>query len=76
MAGLLLADENEELKAGTWAGSVRAGADSGPADDAAAVEAVNAPPEFMMGKQLIGKSLPVDRAKLADPGVSMKKVAA
>ena len=41
-----------------------------------AVEAVNAPPEFMMGKQLIAKATPVDRAKLADPAVSMKEVAA
>lgn len=41
-----------------------------------AVEAVGAPPEFMMGKQLIAKSIPIDRAKLADPSVSMKEVAA
>ncbi|MFN4295813.1 MAG: NAD(P)/FAD-dependent oxidoreductase [Brevundimonas sp.] len=40
-----------------------------------AVEAVNAAPEFMMGKQLIARSTPVDRAKLADPAVSMKAVA-
>jgi len=40
------------------------------------VEAVNAPPEFMAGKQLIGKATPVDVDKLADPAVSMKAVAA
>ena len=40
-----------------------------------AVEAINAPPEFMMGKQLIGKRTPVDKAKLADTAVSMKEVA-
>lgn len=40
-----------------------------------AVEAVNAPPEFMMGKQLIAKGLVVDRARLADPEISMKAVA-
>ena len=39
------------------------------------VEAVNAPPEFMGGKQLIGKGTPVDVAKLTDPSVSMKAVA-
>jgi 3-phenylpropionate/trans-cinnamate dioxygenase ferredoxin reductase subunit len=40
------------------------------------VEAVNAAPEFMAGKQLIGNRKPIDRAKLADPAVSMKEVAA
>jgi 3-phenylpropionate/trans-cinnamate dioxygenase ferredoxin reductase subunit len=41
-----------------------------------AVEAVNAPAEFMAGKLLIGSQKPIDRAKLADPAVSMKEVAA
>lgn len=41
-----------------------------------AVEAINAPPEFMMGKQLILNRRPVDKAKLADPSISMKEVAA
>jgi 3-phenylpropionate/trans-cinnamate dioxygenase ferredoxin reductase subunit len=41
-----------------------------------AVEAVNSAPEFMMGKILIGARRPVDKAKLADPDVSMKEVAA
>jgi len=41
-----------------------------------AVEAVNAPSEFMAARQLIGSQKPVDRAKLADPAVSMKEVAA
>ena len=41
-----------------------------------AVEAVNAPPEFMMGKQLIASRRPVARERLADPTVSMKEVAA
>lgn len=40
------------------------------------VEAANAPPEFMAGKQLIGKLTAVDPDKLADPAVSMKAVAA
>jgi len=40
------------------------------------VEAVNAPAEFMGGRQLIAKATPVDAAKLADPAVSMKAVAA
>ena len=41
-----------------------------------AVEAVNAPAEFMAGKILIGSQKPIDRAKLADVTVSMKEVAA
>ena len=41
-----------------------------------AVEAVNAPPEFMAGRLLIGQKKPIDRQKLADPSVSMKEVAA
>jgi len=41
-----------------------------------AVEAVNAPPEFMAGKQLIAKRTPVSVEKLVDPTVSMKDVAA
>jgi len=40
------------------------------------VEAINAPPEFMMGKQLILSRRPVNKAKLADPSISMKEVAA
>ncbi|MEC8533894.1 MAG: FAD-dependent oxidoreductase [Pseudomonadota bacterium] len=43
-------------------------------DRVVCVEAVNAPPEFMAGKQLIGKATPVDPAKLADVSVSMKAV--
>lgn len=45
-------------------------------DQIQAVEAVNSPPEFMMGKQLIGNRKPVSREKLADTTVSMKEVAA
>jgi 3-phenylpropionate/trans-cinnamate dioxygenase ferredoxin reductase component len=41
-----------------------------------AVEAVNAPPEFMMGKQLIASQKPIARERLADIGISMKEVAA
>ena len=40
-----------------------------------AVEAVNAPPEFMFGRKLIGSGTPVDLARLADTSVSMKQVA-
>ncbi len=40
------------------------------------VEAVNAPAEFMGGRKLIGSGDPVDAARLADPAVSMKAVAA
>jgi 3-phenylpropionate/trans-cinnamate dioxygenase ferredoxin reductase subunit len=41
-----------------------------------AVEAINSPPEFMMGKQLILARRPIDKGRLADPAVSMKEVAA
>jgi 3-phenylpropionate/trans-cinnamate dioxygenase ferredoxin reductase subunit len=41
-----------------------------------AVEAVNAPPEFMAGKQLIAKRTSVSLEKLADVTISMKEVAA
>lgn len=44
-------------------------------DQIQAVEAINSPPEFMMGRQLIGNRKPISRAKLADPSVSMKEVA-
>lgn len=39
------------------------------------VEAVNAPAEFMAGRQLIGKAAPVDLDKLGDASLSMKDVA-
>jgi 3-phenylpropionate/trans-cinnamate dioxygenase ferredoxin reductase subunit len=45
-------------------------------DQLQSVEAINSPPEFMMGKQLILSRRPVDKHKLADPSVSMKEVAA
>lgn len=45
-------------------------------DQIQSVEAVNAPAEFMAGRQLIGNRKPVSREKLADPSVSMKEVAA
>ncbi|WP_411817807.1 NAD(P)/FAD-dependent oxidoreductase [Hyphococcus sp. DH-69] len=40
-----------------------------------AVEAVNAAPEFMMGKKLIGQEASVDASKLGDISVSMKEIA-
>ena len=40
------------------------------------VEAVNAPAEFMAGRQMIGRGTAVDPVRLADPDVSMKAVAA
>jgi 3-phenylpropionate/trans-cinnamate dioxygenase ferredoxin reductase subunit len=40
-----------------------------------AVEAVNAPPEFMAGKLLIEKANPVDPERLADMTVPMKEIA-
>jgi 3-phenylpropionate/trans-cinnamate dioxygenase ferredoxin reductase subunit len=45
-------------------------------DQVQSVESINSPPEFMMGKQLILSRRPVDKARLADPSVSMKEVAA
>ena len=41
-----------------------------------AVEAVNAAPEFVIGRQLIGRAQPVDARRLADPAVPMKEVVA
>lgn len=40
------------------------------------VEAVNAPAEFMAGRQMIGRATAVDADRLADMSVSMKAVAA
>jgi len=40
------------------------------------VEAVNAPAEFMGGRQMIGRGTAVDPLRLADVAVSMKQVAA
>jgi 3-phenylpropionate/trans-cinnamate dioxygenase ferredoxin reductase subunit len=45
-------------------------------DQIQAVEAVNSPPEFMMGRQLIGNRKAVSRERLADTTVSMKEVVA
>lgn len=39
-----------------------------------AVEAVNAPAEFMLGRQWIGRRTPVARERLADPNIPMKAV--
>jgi 3-phenylpropionate/trans-cinnamate dioxygenase ferredoxin reductase subunit len=39
-----------------------------------AVEAVNAPAEFMAGRQLIGRKATPDKAKLADTSLSMKQL--
>jgi 3-phenylpropionate/trans-cinnamate dioxygenase ferredoxin reductase subunit len=44
-------------------------------DKIQAVEAVNAPAEFMGGRQLIAQRRSVSRARLADMSVSMKEVA-
>lgn len=44
-------------------------------DRIVSVEAVNAPAEFMAGRQLIARATPVDADKLADISVSMKAVA-
>jgi 3-phenylpropionate/trans-cinnamate dioxygenase ferredoxin reductase subunit len=41
-----------------------------------AVEAVNAPAEFMAGRRLIGQRQPISRSRLADTAVSMKEVSA
>lgn len=41
-----------------------------------AVEAINAPPEFMMGKSLILNRRPVNRTRLSDLNFTMKEIAA
>jgi 3-phenylpropionate/trans-cinnamate dioxygenase ferredoxin reductase subunit len=40
-----------------------------------AVEAVNSPPEFMIGKKMIEQRSPVSPERLADPAQSMKEIA-
>ncbi len=45
-------------------------------DQVQSVEAINSPPEFMMGKLLILNRKPIDKVRLADPSISMKEVAA
>ena len=45
-------------------------------DRVLAVEAVNAPAEFMVGRQLIGSRRPIDHARLVDCALSMKDIAA
>jgi 3-phenylpropionate/trans-cinnamate dioxygenase ferredoxin reductase subunit len=39
-----------------------------------AVDAVNSPQEFMIGKQIISRELEVDKGKLSDPAVAMKSL--
>ena len=41
----------------------------------AAVEAVNAAPEYMIGKKLVAEAKQIDAAKLADLSISMKQMA-
>jgi 3-phenylpropionate/trans-cinnamate dioxygenase ferredoxin reductase component len=45
-------------------------------DQVQAVEAVNAPPEFMAGRQFIQNRKPISPEKLADSTISMKEVGA
>ena len=45
-------------------------------DRVRAMEAINAPPEFMVGRHLIASGAPVSRERLTDPEVSMKAVTA
>ena len=45
-------------------------------DQVQAVEAINAAPEFMAGRQFIASRKPVEPAKLQDTSISMKEVAA
>lgn len=42
----------------------------------AAVEAVNAAPEYLMGKKLIAEGRPIDPARLCDLSIPMKSIAA
>jgi 3-phenylpropionate/trans-cinnamate dioxygenase ferredoxin reductase subunit len=42
----------------------------------AAVEAVNAAPEYLVGKKLIGEGKPVDAARLVDMSIPMKTIGA
>jgi 3-phenylpropionate/trans-cinnamate dioxygenase ferredoxin reductase subunit len=40
-----------------------------------AVEAVNAAPEYLVGRRMIAEGKPVDAAKLADLSIPMKNMA-
>ena len=42
----------------------------------AAVEAVNAAPEYLMGKKLIAEGRPIDSARLSDLSIPMKSIVA
>jgi len=45
-------------------------------DRVQAIEAVNAPQEFVAGKQLVGAAAVLDPERIADPAVTMKELAA
>ena len=74
--GVRLADGRLIGSDATLVGVGAAACDQLAGDRIVAVEAVNAPPEFMAGRQMIVKRTPVDAARLADPEVSMKAIAA
>ncbi|GAW42224.1 Rhodocoxin reductase [Brevundimonas sp. SH203] len=74
IAGLPFAADRQVVRGDPAAGSFAVFHLAG--DRMVCVEAVNAPPEFMAGKQLIARATPVDADKLADMAVSMKAVAA
>ena len=74
IAGLPFEADRQVVRGDSGAGSFAVFHLAG--DRIVCVEAVNAPPEFMAGKQLIAKGTPVDLDKLADIEVSMKAVAA
>jgi len=74
IAGLPFEADRQVVRGDSGAGSFAVFHLAG--DRIVCVEAVNAPPEFMAGKQLIAKGTPVDLDKLADIAVSMKAVAA
>jgi 3-phenylpropionate/trans-cinnamate dioxygenase ferredoxin reductase component len=45
-------------------------------DQLQAVEAINSPPDFMIGRQLIGNRKRIDKAKLVNAAMSLREVAA
>ncbi|WP_298743430.1 FAD-dependent oxidoreductase [uncultured Brevundimonas sp.] len=74
IAGLAGGADRQVLRGDTAAGAFAVFHLAG--DRIVCVEAVNAPAEFMAGRQMIGRAAAVDAARLADPAVTMKAVAA
>jgi 3-phenylpropionate/trans-cinnamate dioxygenase ferredoxin reductase subunit len=70
-----LAFDCDELIVRRPAGSQRLSLFHLKADRVEALEAINAPGEFLFAKTLIAQRVPIDREKLADPSIPLREVA-